>query len=62
MKSLLYPLPPSVTVNSVTTLPETTMLTLSPVPVPPVRGISKYCPFVNPEPPVAMITSSTNPP
>ena len=42
VKSELYPVPPSVTVSSVTTLPATTILTLSPVPVPPVSETSKY--------------------
>ena len=58
-KSALYPLPPSVTVMSVTALPETIMFAFSPVPDPPVRDTSKYCPFVNPEPPFETITSST---
>ena len=61
-KSALYPVPPSVTVISVTALPATTIFALSPVPVPPDKGWSKYCPFVNPDPPFAIITSSINPP
>ena len=41
-KSALYPVPPSVTVMSVTTLLETIKFAFNPVPVPPVRGRSKY--------------------
>ena len=42
VKSALYPVPPSVTVNSVTWLLDTMMLHLSPVPVPPSNSTSKY--------------------
>ena len=42
VKSALYPVPPSVTVISVTALPDTTIFTFNPVPVPPKSSTSKY--------------------
>ena len=59
VKSLVNPLPPSVTTSSVIVLPETVIVAFSPVPVPPSSPTSKYCPFVNPLPPLVMITLST---
>ena len=38
------------------------MLTLNPFPLPPTKGKLKYCPSVNPLPPLWITTSSTKPP
>ena len=60
VKSELKLRPPSVTTIELTSLLATVIFAFNPVPDPPNNGISKNCPFVNPDPATAIIIDSTN--